>query len=71
MKEIIKENKCPQCGSSNLIDYGETFECANCHLEFYKEFDEDIEDENRISLQEMKDFFESFLPNDKNKKKQK
>ncbi|MFX1322958.1 MAG: hypothetical protein ACFFAQ_15075 [Promethearchaeota archaeon] len=71
MSEIIKEFKCPRCGSSNLINYGKIFECTNCHLEFYKEIDEDIEDENRLSLQEMKGFFNSFLPSDKNKKKRK
>ncbi|MCK4687945.1 MAG: hypothetical protein KAT66_07430 [Candidatus Lokiarchaeota archaeon] len=68
MSEINKEFRCPRCGSSSLINYGKTFECTNCHLEFYKELDEDIEDENRISLQEMKGFIDSFLPSDKKNK---
>ena len=36
--KMAKKTKlaCPRCGGDRLVDYGETFDCVNCRLEFEK-----------------------------------
>ncbi|GAH56636.1 unnamed protein product, partial [marine sediment metagenome] len=48
--------KCPRCGGENTIDYGETFECAKCLLEFYKEDIEAYEKSNILAISELSGF---------------
>ncbi|TFG01391.1 MAG: hypothetical protein EU539_14100 [Promethearchaeota archaeon] len=40
-----KKYRCPRCHNDEIINYGDTFECPKCRLEFekrdFKLFDED------------------------------
>ncbi len=39
---------CPRCGSEKIMDYGNTFDCTICNLEFEKEDFELFEDQMDI-----------------------
>ena len=51
---MAKKHLCPRCGSTKIVEYDTTFECRECNLEFKKENLENIDDENLLSVQEMK-----------------
>ncbi len=48
--------RCPRCKGNDLMDYGESFDCKTCRLEFEKEdlllYDEDdvlsVEEKSKI-----------------------
>lgn len=51
---MAKKHLCPRCGSTKIVEYDTTFECRECNLEFKKENLEKVDDENLLSVQEMK-----------------
>lgn len=51
---MAKKHLCPRCGSTKIVEYDTTVECRECNLEFKKENLENVEDENLLSIQEMK-----------------
>lgn len=46
------EYHCPRCGGYEIIDYGDSFDCVACHLEFDKEDADEFNDEEVLSVQE-------------------
>ena len=40
--------RCPRCKHTKIIDYGDTFDCPICVLEFEKKDVDEIKDENSI-----------------------
>ena len=44
---------CPACKSKEVIEYDEYIECTSCHFEFFKEGLDEIDDENKLSIQEL------------------
>ncbi|MFW9821184.1 MAG: hypothetical protein ACFFE5_16390, partial [Candidatus Thorarchaeota archaeon] len=53
--------RCPNCQSTEYIDYGELIECSGCGFEFFKEFlYSEIDEENLMSDQDLEGFIESF-----------
>jgi len=44
---------CPYCGNIQIIDYGETFECPICQMEFDKVDIEKINDEIIFSINDI------------------
>lgn len=75
MRSLIKmspQDQCPNCQSSDIIEYNEHIECLSCGLEFFKEsIDREIDEENILSEQELKGFADTFeeLKDDKKRKK--
>jgi len=66
------QDQCPNCQSSDVIEYDEYIECLSCGLEFFKEsIDSEIDEENLLSEQELKGFADAFeeLKDDKKRKK--
>ena len=55
--------KCPSCNGNNIIDYGETFECVNCELDFFKEGFETYEKSNILAISELQTFAKIFEKN--------
>ena len=53
---------CPRCGSAKIVDYDTTFECRKCNLEFKKDNLVDLEDEDRLSVQELKGILDGLIP---------
>ena len=51
---MANKQKCPRCGSTNIVEYDTTFECRECNLEFKKENLVGLDDEDLLSMQEMK-----------------
>ncbi|MFX1315693.1 MAG: hypothetical protein ACFE9T_07505 [Promethearchaeota archaeon] len=51
---------CPRCKSKEILEYDTFIECKKCNLEFDKKFLGKIDDENILSRQELKGFYESF-----------
>ncbi|MHA1669039.1 MAG: hypothetical protein ACTSV5_00520 [Promethearchaeota archaeon] len=49
-----KQKLCPRCGCAEIIEYDTTFKCKECNLEFKKEMIGDLDDEDLLSVQEMK-----------------
>jgi len=43
---------CPRCKNEDIIEYGETFDCPKCVLEFEKKDFELFDDEDILSIQE-------------------
>ncbi len=39
---------CPRCGSQNIVNYDDSFECSECRLEFDKKDFDEIEDKSCI-----------------------
>jgi uncharacterized Zn finger protein (UPF0148 family) len=65
MKEKLH---CPRCKNKNIIDYGETFDCPICNLEFEKKDLEKFEDESNIlSIEEKLEVVKVLKENSKNK----
>ena len=68
---IIKEKlHCPRCKSRKLIDYGETFDCPICNLEFEKKDFETFDDESAILSIEEKLEIIKVLDTDSKKEKE-
>lgn len=69
--EEIEDYKfqCPRCNEKKIIDYGKTFECINCKLEFDKVSFKLIEDKEDILAEEDKkafgNTFSDFFDEDK------
>ena len=55
--------KCPRCNKKDTIDFGETVECVNCGLEFYKRSIEIIRKEDVLALSELMVFKRAFMEN--------
>ena len=53
---------CPRCGSAKIVDYDTRFECRNCHLEFKKDNLVDLEDEDLLSVRELKGILDGLIP---------
>ena len=47
---------CPICKSKDIIEYDEYIECPRCKLDFFKDSLGEIDDENRLSVQELDGF---------------
>lgn len=45
---------CPRCGSTKIVEYDFSFECLNCKSKFNFDYEDGIEDEDRLTIQEMK-----------------
>ena len=63
MKSNSTKYKCPRCGGEHTIDYGETFECVKCLLEFYKEDLETIEKSNILAISELSTIIKVLMGN--------
>ncbi len=48
LKDKNIQHHCPRCGSKKIMDYGNTFDCKICNLEFEKGDFEILEDEEDI-----------------------
>lgn len=65
---MANKQLCPRCGSAKIVEYDTTFECRECNLEFKKENLVDLEDEDVLSVQEMKGMLDELgLKQDPNK----
>lgn len=63
MKEKLH---CPRCKNKKIIDYGDTFDCPICNLEFEKKDLETFEDESNIlSIEEKLDVAKVLKTNSK------
>ena len=51
---MANKHLCRRCGYTNILEYDTTFECKECNLEFEKENLLDLDDEDLLSVQEMK-----------------
>jgi len=50
--------QCPNCHSTDIIEYDEYLECLDCGLEFFKEFtDSEIDEENFLCKKEFNFLF--------------
>ena len=61
---MANKRLCPRCGSAKIVDYDTTFECRNCNLEFKKDNLVNIEDEDLLSVQELKGILDGLIPKD-------
>ena len=52
--DLIEVDRCPRCGSENLIMYGETFDCMDCQMEFETIDVARYEEEDILSIEEKK-----------------
>ncbi len=48
LKTKNRQYYCPRCGSKKIMDYGNTFDCTICNLEFEKEDFEFVDDKEEI-----------------------
>ncbi len=51
---------CPRCNEKRIIDYGKTFECRICGLEFDKESFKLLDDQDILANEEKKEFIDTF-----------
>ncbi len=58
--KIDTKYRCPACKSNKVIEYDEYIECTSCHMEFFKEGLDEIEDENQLSVQELDGIVKAF-----------
>jgi ribosomal protein S27AE len=65
---LVKELHCPRCKNKNVIAYKDTFDCPKCKLEFDKKDLDLFDDEDIMSIEEKKDFFDAFGGEDSIKK---
>ncbi len=63
MKNNSIKYKCPRCDGEQTIDYGETFQCVKCLLEFYKEDIEMYEKSDILAISELSAFIKIFMGN--------
>ena len=60
---------CPRCKNKKIIDYGDTFDCPICNLEFEKKDFELFDDESEIlAIQEKLEVIKVLNTNSKEKK---
>ncbi|MFX1337755.1 MAG: hypothetical protein ACFFDK_04030 [Promethearchaeota archaeon] len=65
MKEKLH---CPRCKNKRIIDYGDTFDCPLCHLEFEKKDFALFDDESNIlSIEEKLEVLKVIKTNSKKK----
>jgi len=65
---MANKQLCPRCRSTKIVEYDTTFECRECKLEFKKENLVDLDDEDVLSVQEMKGILDELgLKHDSNK----
>ncbi|MBD3341957.1 MAG: hypothetical protein GF353_22850 [Candidatus Lokiarchaeota archaeon] len=56
-----KEYYCPRCGSKDIVDYGDSFDCKHCVLEFdKKDFDQLPDKEDVLALEEKREIVHHF-----------
>ncbi|KKK59721.1 hypothetical protein LCGC14_3031560 [marine sediment metagenome] len=53
ISKVPSPYNCPACKSNKVIEYDEYIECTSCHFEFFKEGLDEIDDENKLSIQEL------------------
>ena len=54
--------RCPRCGNGKIIDYGDTFDCSVCELEFKKNDLNTIEDKSSIlAIEEKMGVIKEFI----------
>jgi len=58
---------CPRCKNEKIIDYGDTFDCPICKLEFEKKDFELYEEENILSINEKSGIINTFKTNSNKK----
>ncbi len=63
MKNNSIKYKCPRCDGEYTIDYGETFQCVKCLLEFYKEDMKMYEKSDILAISELSAFIKIFTEN--------
>ena len=44
---------CPRCGSTKIVENPDSYRCLDCNSEFILEDDIKIEDEDKLTIQEM------------------
>ena len=59
---------CPRCKNEKIIDYGITFDCPICNLEFEKKDFELYDEENILSISEKLAVIDSIKTNSNRKK---
>ena len=50
----MAKKSCPRCGSTKIVEYEFSFKCLNCNSEFKTNYEDEIEDEDMLTIQEMK-----------------
>jgi uncharacterized Zn ribbon protein len=50
----MARKSCPRCGSTKIVENESSFKCLNCKSEFRINFEGEIEDEDMLTIQEMK-----------------
>ncbi len=63
MKNNLIKYKCPRCNGESTVDYGETFQCEKCLLEFYKEDMETYEKKDILAISELSAIMKVFAKN--------
>lgn len=44
---------CPRCGSTKIVDYSDSYKCLECKSEFILDDKMKVEDEDKLTIQEM------------------
>lgn len=58
-----KFKTCPRCNGRNIVDFRETIECTECHLEFYKKDIERFKPNQLLAISEKINISRSFKEN--------
>ena len=57
-----KNYNCPRCGNPKIIDYGSSFDCPECDLEFEKvDFHRVVDESNILSVKEKLAFMKEIF----------
>ena len=57
---LTKKFHCPRCKNDKIIDYGESFDCPICRLEFEKKDFDKYDEENILSVEEKMDLVKAI-----------
>ena len=57
---LTKKFHCPRCKNEKIIDYGESFDCPICRLEFEKKDFDKYDEENILSVEEKMDLVKAI-----------
>ncbi len=60
ISKVPSQYHCPACKSKEVVEYEEYIECSSCNLEFFKEGLDEIDDENKLSVQELDGIVKAF-----------
>ena len=50
----MAKKSCPRCGSTKIVEYESSFECLNCKSKFRTNYENEIDDDDMLTIQEMK-----------------